>query len=185
MIIYKHGGKSIKRAKNYLYYSSIVRMGFLKISKPHFKWIIPFIKRPKLELRKPKFELPSLTQNRMTVLVLVTIWFLLSGGIYILIEKPTALAFTSTGSPIFLYPQFDRMFLLEGLVAGILFIVGGIGFILIYQSTKYAYDPKYANLLLYAGIALILVSYFGVNYMLESKLNPYAYRTSGGTGQAP
>jgi len=156
----------------------------LKISK-RFKWVIPFLKRPRLELRKPKFEIPKLTQNRMTVLVLIAVWFLLSGGIYILIQRPAALAFTSAGSPIFLYPQFDRMFLLEGIVAGLLFIVGGIGFILIYQSTKYAYDPKFANILLYSGIALVLVAYFGVNFMLESKLNPYAYRTSGGTGQAP
>ena len=156
----------------------------MKISK-RFKWLIPFLKRPKLELRKPKFELPKLTQNKMTVLVLVTVRFLLSGGIYILIEKPSALGFAGTGNAIFLYPQFDRMFLLEGLVAGILFIVGGIGFILIYQSTKYAYDPKYANILLYAGIALVLVSFFSVNFMLESKLNPYAYRKFGGTGQAP
>ena len=85
--------------------------------------------------------------------------FLLGGGIYDILEQPI-IAFVSEGRIIPYYPQaLNEQLLGESVASMVLYSLGIVGLILTYQSTKYAYRPRQAFILLLVGCVLIIVSY--------------------------
>jgi len=50
------------------------------------------------------------------------------------------------------------------------YIMGFFGVFLMYQSTKYAYKPRQAYILLLSGVVLLLVAYIVIENLLWSKL---------------
>ena len=70
---------------------------------------------------------------------------------------------------IWLYPSTHDAFIIESLAAAALIFLGGIGFILLYLTTKNAYNYKYAIILLGMGIVSIIVSFILLQYMIEEK----------------
>ncbi len=100
--------------------------------------------------------------------------FLLGGGIYDILEQPIV-AFISGGRIIPYYPQaLNEQLLGESIGSMILYSLGIIGLILMYQSTKYAYSPREAFTTLLIGLLLLLVAWVLVEFFLfPSTIAPF------------
>ncbi|UCE96147.1 MAG: hypothetical protein JSV51_00625 [Candidatus Bathyarchaeota archaeon] len=92
--------------------------------------------------------------------------FLLGGGIYDIVEQPVV-AFVSGGRIIPFYPQaLNEQLLGESVASMILYSLGIIGLVLMYQSTKYAYSPREAFTTLLIGLLLFLIGWAIVEFFL-------------------
>ncbi|MEM3672745.1 MAG: hypothetical protein QW468_00755 [Candidatus Bathyarchaeia archaeon] len=105
----------------------------------------------------------------LSVIVVAFAVFLLGGGLYTLIMKPFPAVYYG-GRFIFLYPGLSEQFGTENIVVPVLYALGVIGLISIYQSTKYAYKPRQAYMMFLAGISLLLIAYIALEYLIKSKL---------------
>ncbi len=86
--------------------------------------------------------------------------FLFGGGLFSLINWRTIQ--TSgyiNGQFFFLYPQLSNQFVSDTIITVILYLLGFIGLLTIYQSTKSAYKPRQAYMMLVVGVTLLLVAY--------------------------
>jgi len=95
--------------------------------------------------------------------------FLLGGGLYNVIMKPYPAVYYG-GRFIFLYPQLSEQFVTDSLVAMILYSLGIVGLIAIYQSTKYAYKPRQAYMTFLVGFILLLLAYIFLEATIQIKL---------------
>jgi hypothetical protein len=98
--------------------------------------------------------------------------FLLGGGVYDVLEQsqiPIAIFTESggTGSFIFLYPypSLNDQFIAESAFIMILYAFGFMGLYVTYQSTKYAYNPRQAYVMLITGLTFILLAYALLEYI--------------------
>ena len=98
--------------------------------------------------------------------------FLLGGGVYDIIEKPMAIVpGGAQGRWIFFWPyQLNAQSLNESIIVMLLYGIGFGGFWAMYQSTKYAYKPRQAFILLLAGAVLVILAYFGCETIINLKL---------------
>jgi predicted MFS family arabinose efflux permease len=74
------------------------------------------------------------------------------------------------GRFIFLYPQLSEQFISDSIISMILYSLGIIGLITIYQSTKYAYRPRQAYMMFLMGAALIILAYIFLEFTIRIKL---------------
>ncbi len=96
--------------------------------------------------------------------------FLLGGGLYDLLEKPLVAAFASGGRIIFYYPYgINQQFIAESLFVMIVYALAVVGLLLTYESTKYAYRPRQAFMMLLVGCTLIFVAYICIEYLLFAR----------------
>jgi len=95
--------------------------------------------------------------------------FLFGGGLYTIIVKPLPSVYYG-GKFLFLYPQLTEQFVSDSMVAMILYSLGIIGLILMYQSTKYAYRPRQAYMMFMVGIALLFIAYIFLETTINIKL---------------
>jgi hypothetical protein len=89
--------------------------------------------------------------------------FFLAGGIYDLLEKPVSLLPRSTSQGwTFIYPGgLGGQTLNESLLSGILYLLGLSGFYMMYRSTRFAYRPRNAYILLIIGfVTTVIVIYY-------------------------
>jgi len=91
--------------------------------------------------------------------------FLLGGGIYDILEKPYFAIFLEGGRFIGVYPySLNEQLLAESIFVMLIYAIGAGGFLLTYQSTKYAYRPRQAFMFLLIGVIFIIVAYIAVEY---------------------
>lgn len=95
--------------------------------------------------------------------------FLLGGGLYNIIMKPYPAVYYG-GRFIFLYPQLSEQFVTDSLVAMILYSLGIVGLIAMYQSTKYAYRPRQAYMTFLVGFILLMLAYIFLEATIQIKL---------------
>lgn len=96
--------------------------------------------------------------------------FLLGGGIYDFLEKPLLAIVASGGRLIVVYPYaLNEQFLVESIIVMTLYAIGVAGFFLTYQSTKYAYRPRQAFILLLVGFFLIIAAYLLIENTLLAR----------------
>lgn len=105
----------------------------------------------------------------MAALAIAGSIFLLGGGVYDILEaaagKLLIAIVTSGGRFIAYYPySLNEQFLVESIVIMALYAIGIVGFLLAYQSTKYAYRPRQAFMLLMVGCIFIVVAYVFSEY---------------------
>ena len=98
--------------------------------------------------------------------------FLFGGGLFTLITRPAPSAYVN-GNFYFLYPSLSSQFISDTVISALLYGFGFIGLFAIYQSTKSAYNPRQAYMMLVIGVAFLLLSYI----FLEGAI---AFKTSGG-----
>ncbi|MEM2935719.1 MAG: hypothetical protein QW231_00900 [Candidatus Bathyarchaeia archaeon] len=98
--------------------------------------------------------------------------FLLGGGVYDILEKPYAILPQTRGFIVFYPYDLGQQFLNESITLMLLYFIGVIGFLLMYQSTQYAYKPRQAFILLLIGGALVALTYLGCEISLRSKIYP-------------
>jgi len=94
----------------------------------------------------------------ITIVGLAYSVFLFAGGLYTLITKPLP-AYLSSSQIIFIYPGISGQFVSDTIIACILYALGFVGLFAIYQSTKSAYKPRQAYMLLIIGVTFLLLAY--------------------------
>jgi hypothetical protein len=110
----------------------------------------------------------------VTAIGLSYVIFLFGGGLFTLINHPITSYYNSqTGQFYFLYPQIGNQFVSDTIISIILYTLGFTGLMAIYQSTKSAYKPRQAYMLLIVGVTLLLLAYA----FLEGSIQ---FKASGG-----
>jgi hypothetical protein len=106
----------------------------------------------------------------IAAIVIATSIFLLGGGVYDMLEKPLVAIIQSSGAIIVFYPyDINEQFLMESIVVMTAYAIGVVGFLLTYQSTKYANRPRQAYLLLLVGCVLVITAYIFVERSLLTR----------------
>jgi len=95
--------------------------------------------------------------------------FLLGGGLYTIIMKPLPAPYYG-GRFIFLYPKLSEQLGAENIIVPVLYSLGILGLIFIYQSTRYAYKPRQAYMMVLVGITLLLIAYMSLEAIVSRKL---------------
>ncbi len=106
--------------------------------------------------RRISTNAPSLTI--LTIVCLAYAIFIFGGGLFTLISKPLPSAYVN-GIFYFLYPDISSQFISDTAISVILYALGFVGMIMMYQSTKNAYKPRQAYMMLVIGVTFILLSY--------------------------
>jgi hypothetical protein len=131
-------------------------------------------------LRKAYERISTIKPSILIVAIIITAFslFLLAGGVYDILEQPLA-AIPYGKTILFYYPYtLAAQAVIESIGVMIAYAMGAIGLLLMYQSTKFAYKPRQAFMLLVSGIALILISYIYVESLVYQKLNPPQQQSS-------
>ena len=124
-------------------------------------------------IQKTYWKIVTIKPSILLIAVIVTAAsiFFLGGGIYDLLERP-AFAIFIQGRPYFAYPySLGEQFLGESMFVMILYGLGTAGLLVTYQSTKYAYRPRQAFMLLMMGVLLIVIAYIFVEYAFIARWN--------------
>jgi hypothetical protein len=106
----------------------------------------------------------------ISIIVIASAVFLFGGGLYTIIEKPLPSAYVS-GRFYFLYPDLGGQFISDTVISVMLYAIGFIGLLAVYQSTKYAYKPRQAYMMLVIGLALLLMAYIFLEDSILIKLS--------------
>jgi hypothetical protein len=105
----------------------------------------------------------------VSVIVISIAVFIFGGGLYDLIVKPLPAVYYN-GQFLFLYPQLSEQFISDSIIAMSVYALGIIGMITVYQSTKYAYKPRQAYMLLMIGFVLVFLAYIFLEESIRIKL---------------
>jgi len=104
-----------------------------------------------------------------SIIVISTAVFLFGGGLYTIIIRPLPSAYYNNRF-YFLYPDLGAQFISDTVIATMLYAMGFIGLLAIYQSTKYAYKPRQAYMMLAVGVALMFLAYIFLEDSIQIKL---------------
>lgn len=146
-------------------YTIIELTNVLRQVRKHVASLSHFIQKTywKIVTIKPSLLLIAITVTAACI-------FFAGGGIYDLLEQPVFAVFPS-GRPYFAYPGIGEQWLGESMFAMIFYGLGTVGLLLAYQSTKYAYRPRQAFMMLMIGVLLIVMAYILVEYQFIAKFN--------------
>ncbi|KAB2625819.1 hypothetical protein ACFX2I_022519 [Malus domestica] len=138
-----------------------------------------FLRPPRLRLKLPTLTLPS----PMTVyaLVLLTYFMVVSGIVYDVIVEPPGIGSTQdrlTGSirpVVFLPGRVNGQYIIEGLSSGFMFVLGGIGIVLmdlaLDRNRAKSVKVSYAT----AGISSVVLAYVMSMLFIRIKIPGYLY----------
>ena len=105
----------------------------------------------------------------VSIVVIAYTIFLFSGGIYTIVSSPLPAYYTGS-SFIFLYPDLGSQFISDTVIAVMLYVIGFAGLLAVYQSTKYAYKPRQAYMMMVIGVTLLLLAYIFLEDSILIKL---------------
>ena len=111
---------------------------------------------------------PSTTVS--LILLLGFVGFILAGGIYDILERPISLLPTPGGYSVVVKGTLGQQTLNESLIAGFLYMLGLGGLYMLLRSTRFAYRPRNAYLLLILGTLTVLLVVFYSNSLISSKI---------------
>jgi hypothetical protein len=106
----------------------------------------------------------------VSLVVIASAVFLFGGGIFTVTLKPLPSAYVN-GRFYFLYPNVGQQFVSDTIISVMLYVMGFVGLLIIYQSTKYAYKPRQAYMMLVIGVALLFLAYVFLEESIHIKLN--------------
>ena len=104
-----------------------------------------------------------------SIIVISYAIFLFGGGLYTIISSPIPAFYTGKGF-LFLYPELGSQFISDTVIAVMLYAIGFVGLLAVYQSTKYAYKPRQAYMMLVIGVTLLLLAYIFLEDAILIKL---------------
>ena len=105
----------------------------------------------------------------ISVIVIAYAIFLFGGGLYTIISSPLPAFYTGQGF-LFIYPELGQQFVADTVIAVMLYAMGFAGLLAVYQSTKYAYKPRQAYMMLVIGVTLLLLAYIFLEDAILIKL---------------
>ena len=125
------------------------------------------LRLPSTRAMKPSITIATLAMMGFAI-------FLLAGGVYDALEAMAgtsiAILEQSGGGWTFLYPgDIHRQTTSESLVAGLLYFVGMTGLYMLLRSTRLAYRPRQAYLLLILGLLLTGMTVYYITSLLTGK----------------
>ncbi|MCO5573743.1 hypothetical protein L7F22_027517 [Adiantum nelumboides] len=134
---------------------------------------------PRMRLKIPTFSLPS----PMTVfsLVLVTYFMVVSGIVYDVIVEPPGIGskqdpVTGAVRPVvFLSGRVNGQYIIEGLSSGFMFLLGGLGFILLDLAVDKNRAKSVRLSFLGAGVSFISISYAMSMLFVRIKIPAYLH----------
>ena len=100
--------------------------------------------------------------------------FLFGGGLYTITTSGIAPSAYYNNKFYFLYPDISSQFISDTVVSVMLYLMGFVGLLAIYKSTKSAYKPRQAYMLMIVGVTFVLLSYI----FLEGAIS---FKTSQGS----
>ena len=112
----------------------------------------------------------------LSVIIIAYAIFLLSGGLYTIINQPLSYAYLGNNfffvlsSSIVGRSTLGEQFGAETAISAVVFAFGFIGLLTTYQSTKYAYRPRQAHMMMVIGVSLLLLAYILVELILSAKI---------------
>ncbi|KAK2172132.1 hypothetical protein NP493_987g00000 [Ridgeia piscesae] len=142
---------------------------------------IPFtvLECPNIKLKRPSWVA---TPSPMFVfaLVLLSYFFVTAGVIYDVIVEPPSIGSTTdekgVSKPVaFMQHRVNGQFIMEGLASSFLFVMGGMGFVLLDQTNKPTTPKLNRILLLSVAFVCIAVSFFMCRVFMRMKLPGYLY----------
>jgi len=93
--------------------------------------------------------------------------FLLGGGIYDIFMEPLAVLPVGAGRFLPFIPyRLNEQLLVGSIGVMVLYVLGSLGLILIYYSTRYIHNQRYASILMGIGAALFLISFITVESIM-------------------
>ncbi len=107
----------------------------------------------------------------IVIAVLVFVGFILAGGVYDILERPISLLPTPTGYSVVIKGTLGQQTLNESLIAAFLYMLGLGGLYMLLRSTRYAYRPRNAYLLLILGTLTVLLVVFYSTSLINAKLS--------------
>ena len=119
--------------------------------------------------RKLSINLPS--TFLVTAIGISYAIFLFGGGLFVLINQSLPSAYIN-GQFFFLNPDISNQFVADAIISVTLYSLGFAGLLAIYQSSKSAYKPRQAYMLLLVGVSFVLLAYVFLQSSIEFKLNP-------------
>ena len=132
------------------------------------------LRKPKLlfpDIKRPRMDMPLPGKSISAIVVYIALFLLQTGIVYLIIRDPPAMgANPTTGDPMFLYPDINESFIIEGIVASIFIFLCSLGFIFLYLASQYVYNKNIAIRYLIAGILLILIAFVTLQAMITIKL---------------
>jgi hypothetical protein len=105
----------------------------------------------------------------VTIIVVSYTIFFFSGGLLTIISQPLPSAYYG-GKFYFLYPELGSQFISDTIIAIMLYVIGFAGLLSIYQSTKYAYKPRQAYMMMVIGVTLLLIAYIFIEDAIHIKI---------------
>ncbi|KAL8127137.1 uncharacterized protein LOC141721203 [Apium graveolens] len=143
--------------------------------------IVPYsiLRPPRLRLKLPSFSLPS----AMTVysLILLTYFMVVSGIVYDVIVEPPGIGSTqdrATGAVrpvVFLSGRVNGQYIIEGLSSGFMFVLGGIGIVLmdlaLDKNRAKSVKVSFAS----AGICFVVIGYVMSMLFIRIKIPGYLH----------
>ncbi|MFW9999470.1 MAG: hypothetical protein ACFE9Q_03075 [Candidatus Hodarchaeota archaeon] len=141
--------------------------------KSRTPWIFgKSLRKPKIsfpKMRLPRISLPMPSRSLSIVIIFIMLFVLQTGVVYILVRDPPALGANSAGDPVFIFNNIHESFIIEGIIASILIFFCSMGFILLYQASKYVYNKKMAIWILLIGVLMIIITFILLQYILSVK----------------
>ena len=130
------------------------------------------IKKPKIvypEIKLPRMDMPLPARSLVIIVIYIALFLLQMGIVYIIYRTPLAIGATSDGDPVIIYPDIQDAFIIESIVASIFIFLCSLGFVMLYQASKYVYNKKIATRILVIGIVLIVAAFFALQAMIAEK----------------
>jgi hypothetical protein len=117
-------------------------------------------------------RISSLKPSSMVIVLAgVVIAILLLSGTIFSLTPSSAGTIGYNGHFIWFYPDISGQYVSENIITASLYAIGFVGLMSIYQSTKSAYKPRQAYMLMVVGVTLLLISYMVLEFGVYLKAN--------------
>ncbi|CAK9295161.1 unnamed protein product [Gordionus sp. m RMFG-2023] len=143
----------------------------------YYRLYFKFLECPNIKLKKPSWvRYPT---PMMVFGCLIFFYFLITGGlIYDVINEPPSLGsmpdeFGRSKPIAFMAGRINGQFIMEGLAASFMFCLGGLGFVILDQSTHPIMPKLNRMMLMFMGIAFIVIPYIACRIFMNIKLPGY------------
>jgi hypothetical protein len=130
------------------------------------------LRKPKINfpnMNLPRISLPMPSRSLSIIAILIVLFILQMGVVYLIVREPSALGATQQGDPVFIFQDIHDSYIIESIVASVLIFFCSTGFIMLYQASKYVYNKKMAIWILGIGLLIIILTFILLQYMIGVK----------------
>lgn len=111
-----------------------------------------------------------LSRRVLSIVGMLAIIFLLSGGVYVIVVNPGAMVSTSSGGSSFIANSSSAQTSVELIVVFFLTLGGSVGFILLESALKKTFDPSGARVKYILAIILVVLTLLLLEYLAYAKV---------------